>query len=64
MFFGSHLHYDVFMSQKIVFILANSAYPDEMPHYAEFWVGLFICFDSLRPRISHVRMGLSVLNQY
>ena len=27
------LNYDVFMSLKIAFILANSADPDEMPHH-------------------------------
>ena len=31
---------DVFLSLKIVFILANSADPDEMPHYAAFHLGL------------------------
>ena len=30
----------VFLSLMIVFILANSADPDEMPHYAAFHLGL------------------------
>ena len=30
------LHYDVFLSLKIVLILANRADPDEMQHYAAF----------------------------
>ena len=30
----------VFLSLTIVFILANSADPDEMPHYAAFHLGL------------------------
>ena len=34
------LNYDVFIFQKIVFILANSADPDEMPHDAAFHMGL------------------------
>ena len=29
-----------FISLKIVFMLANSAYPDEMPPYAAFYLGL------------------------
>ena len=40
---GSHvkcLDYDVFMSLKIVFILANRADPDEMLPYAAFHLGL------------------------
>ena len=34
------LYNDVLLSQKIVFILANSADPDEMPPYATFHPGL------------------------
>ena len=30
----------VFISLKIDFVLANSAYPDEMPPYAAFQLGL------------------------
>ena len=30
----------VFVSLKIYFVLANSADPDEMPHYAVFHLGL------------------------
>ena len=30
----------MFLSLKIVFILANSVYPDEMPHHAAFHLGL------------------------
>ena len=33
------LNYDVFLSLKIVLILANSAGPDEMPHYVAFRLG-------------------------
>ena len=33
------LNYDVFMSLKFVFMLANSADPDEMPPYAAFHLG-------------------------
>ena len=29
-----------FLSRKIVFVLANSVNPDEMPHYAAFHLGL------------------------
>ena len=32
-----------FLSQKIVFVLANSADPDEMLHYAAFHLGLTVC---------------------
>ena len=32
--------YDIFLSHKIVFILANCADPDEMPHNAAFHLGL------------------------
>ena len=34
------LKYDVFLSLKVVLILANSALPDEMQHYAAFHLGL------------------------
>ena len=34
------LNYDEFLSLKIVLILANSADPDEMQHYAAFFLGL------------------------
>ena len=34
------LNYDVFMSLKVVLILANSTDPDEMQHYAAFHLGL------------------------
>ena len=34
------LNYDVFLALEIVFILANSAEPDEMPPYAAFYLGL------------------------
>ena len=30
----------VFLSLKICFVLANSLNPDEMPHHAEFHLGL------------------------
>ena len=33
-------NYDVFLSLKIVLIIANSADPDEMQHYATFCPGL------------------------
>ena len=35
------LNYDVFLSLKIVLILANSADPDEMQQYAAFHLGLY-----------------------
>ena len=34
------LNYDVFLSLKVVLILANSADTDEMKHYAAFHLGL------------------------
>ena len=34
------LNYDVFLSLKIVLILANSANSDEMQHFAAFHLGL------------------------
>ena len=34
------LNYDIFLSRKVVLILANSAGPDEMQHYAAFHLGL------------------------
>ena len=34
------LYYDVFISLKVVLMLANSADPDEMQHYAAFHLGL------------------------
>ena len=33
-------NYDVFLSQRIVFTLTNSADPDKMPHHAAFYLGL------------------------
>ena len=38
-FNGSH-KYDVFLSLKVVFILANSADTDEMQHHAVFYLSL------------------------
>ena len=35
------LNYNVFLSIKIVFILANSEAPDEMTPYAAFYLGLY-----------------------
>ena len=35
-----YLNYDVFLSLKVVLILANIADPDEMQHYAAFHLGL------------------------
>ena len=37
---GSSFYYIVFLSLKIDFVKANSADPDEMPHYAAFNLGL------------------------
>ena len=34
------LNYSVFLSLKVVLILANSVDPDEMQHYAAFHLGL------------------------
>ena len=34
------MNYDVFLSLKVVKILANSADPDEMQHHAAFHLGL------------------------
>ena len=34
------ISYDVFLSLKVVLIVANSADPDEMQHYAAFHLGL------------------------
>ena len=34
------LNYNVFLSLKFVVILANSADPDEMQHYAAFHLGI------------------------
>ena len=34
------LNYDIFLSLKVSLILANSAYPDEMQHYAALHLGL------------------------
>ena len=35
------VNYDVVLSLKVVLILANSADPDEMQHYAAFHLGLY-----------------------
>ena len=35
-----YLKYDVFLSLQVVLILANSADPDEMQHYAAFHLSL------------------------
>ena len=34
------LNYDLFLSQRIGFTLTNSVDPDEMQHYAAFYLGL------------------------
>ena len=42
-FKGSHVevsNYNVFLSLKVVFIIANSLDPDEMQHHAAFHHGL------------------------
>ena len=42
-FKGSHVYYfnyNAFQSLNVVFILVNSADPDEMQHYASFHLGL------------------------
>ena len=42
-FMGSHVEIsklEVLQSFKIVLVVANSADPDEMPHYAAFHLGL------------------------
>ena len=66
------------LSLKIVFALANSVNPDEMPHYVCKWFHVFIllseihllvCVDALCPSqqfFSHVSMisCLPGLNQY
>ena len=36
----SFRNYDVFLSQRIVLTLANSADPEKMPHHAAFYLGL------------------------
>ena len=33
----------IFLSLKIVFVLANSADPDEMPHYVAFHLVFAVC---------------------
>ena len=38
------LTFDEFMSLKIVLILANSADPNEMPHYVAFHLGFYSWF--------------------
>ena len=47
-FKGSHLdiffiNYDVFLSRKVVLTLANGADPDDVQHYAAFYLGLHAC---------------------
>ena len=37
----------VFLSLKMVFVLANSVYPDEMPHYAAFHLGIHCMASSI-----------------
>ena len=37
---GSQVDYDAFLLLRFVFILANSADPDEMQRYAAFHLGL------------------------
>ena len=37
------LYNDAFLGLKIAFILANSADPDEMPHYADFILVFTVC---------------------
>ena len=41
------LNFNMFLSMKTVFILANSADHDEMPHYAAFHQGLH-CLSTYR----------------
>ena len=53
------LNYDVFLSLKAVFILANSADPDEMQHHATFHLGLR-CFQKYQFR----QLNLGVSSMY
>ena len=55
---GSRLYctdYDVFLSLDVVLILANSADPNEMQHYAAFHLGLH-CRQSICLGISSIQM--------
>ena len=38
----------MFLSLKIVFVIANSVNPDEMPHYAAFHLGVHCLPKNLR----------------
>ena len=49
------LNYDVFLSLKVVLILANSADPDEMQHYTAFHLGLR-CLQSTHLGVSSIHM--------
>ena len=56
------LNYDVFLILKVVLVLANSADPDEMQHYAAFHLGLhFFFFEKYPFRGYHNTKGLSIL---
>ena len=44
-----------FLSLKIVFILANSAYPNKMPHYAAFHLGLHCLPKHLFMSVPHTK---------
>ena len=35
-----NLIYEVFLSLKVILVLTNSTYPDEMQHYAAFHPGI------------------------
>ena len=40
---SNFLHFNIFLPLKIGFIFANTAGPDEMPHYMAFHQGLLCC---------------------
>ena len=55
---STFLNFNIFLFLKIVYILANSADPDEMPHNAAFHLGLhclpkylFICIQNEKGHI-------------
>ena len=50
------LNYHVFLSLKVVLILANSEDPDEMQHYAAFHLGLH-CWPKYLFRVSSIKKG-------
>ena len=60
----SHTYYDVFLSLKVIVIIANSVHPNEMQQYAAFHLGIHCLPKYLTIRLGVVYKCLRVIGIY